>query len=107
MECCPDHITVPEVITLNGFPVKTTHNPTLLADRELYGEYCTRKMEIDLDANLSHNREVLAYFHELTEAIININHLAISDEQEKQAIGISIYQILMQHEKFFCNKNRE
>lgn len=95
---------VPDCVELNGFPVKTKYNPTLLADREIFGEYCTRMMDITIDSNLSPNRTLLTWSHEIVEAIISINHLSIEDEEVKQAIGISIYQLLMQHKKFFCKK---
>jgi len=95
---------IPEEIILNGFPIKTDYDNTLLADRTEYGEYCTRRMTIVQDSNLSPYRSALNYCHELTEAMCDINHLDLK-EHEKQVVGITIYQILMQHKKFFCRKD--
>jgi hypothetical protein len=85
---------IPASITLFGFEIKTAYNNTLLADRERYGEYCSRTMTITLDKNLSEQRMALVYCHELVEAIADINHLDI-EEQDKQAMGIAIYQIIL------------
>jgi len=84
---------IPDSITLFGFEIKTAYDPTILADRGHYGEYCSRTMTITLDSNLSPQRMSLTYCHELVEAIEDINHLRL-DEQEIQTMGIAIYQIL-------------
>ncbi len=96
---------IPESIMIDTFEIKTLYDKTLLADRERAGEFCSRQLTITLDANLSPQRSELAYFHELVESIICIYHLSdISDQEEeqKQAIGIAIRNIMLQHKKFFC-----
>jgi len=94
---------IPESITINGFEIPTLYNKTLLADRERFGEFCSRQLTITLDANLCPQRMELAYFHELVEAVICIYHLSdISDteEQQKQALALAVREIMMQHKKF-------
>lgn len=91
---------IPESITFNGMTFPTKYNPTLLADRERYGEFCGRLLDVTLDSNLSPQRTALSYCHELVEIIVAINHLDIEDESAKQAIGMGIYQIIQQADKF-------
>ncbi len=96
-----------EPIFINGFPLSTEFSDTLLIDYERYGEYCTRMMKIKLDSHLCNQRAALSWCHEYVEAIIDVNKLDITDEQAKQAFGCAIYQLLMQHKKFFCKKQGE
>jgi hypothetical protein len=97
---------IPESITLSGFRIKTLYNPTLLADRERYGEYCSRTMTITLDSNLSDQRKALTYVHELVEAIKDINHVDM-DESTIQAVGIGIHQIILQNNILFAQITEE
>jgi hypothetical protein len=92
---------IPETITLAGFRIKTIYNPTLLADRERYGEYCSRTMTITIDSNLSQQRKALTYVHELVEAIQDIYHLDM-DENVIQAVGIGIHEIILQNNILFA-----
>jgi hypothetical protein len=91
-------IKIPAEIEIEGFLIKTIYDPTLLADRERFGEYCSRAMTITLDSNLSVQRTCLAYAHELVEAICDINHLDM-DESTKQALAIGYLNILPQMAK--------
>ena len=98
---------IPESIFIDSFEIKTLYDKTLLSDRERFGEFCEREMTITLDANLSLQRMQLTYFHELVEAIISIYHLSElndNEEQQKQAMGIAIRTLMLQHKKFFCKK---
>jgi hypothetical protein len=107
MENADYSMKIPESIYIDSFEIKTLYDNTLLADRERFGEWCGRTMTITLDANLSHQRMQLSYFHELVEAIISIYHLSEmndNEEQQKQAMGIAIRTLMLQHKKFFCKK---
>jgi hypothetical protein len=98
---------IPKEVILNGLPITTEFSDTLLVDYERYGEYCTRMMKITVDSNLCIQRAGLSWFHEYVEAVIDTNKLDITDEQVKQAFGGAMYQLMMQHKKFFCKKNEE
>lgn len=84
---------IPPSITLFGFEIKTVYSPTLLMDRGIYGEYCSRTMTITIDSNLSDQRKALNYCHELVEAVRDINHLDM-EEREVQAMGLALYQVI-------------
>jgi hypothetical protein len=98
---------IPESVYIDSFEIKTLYDNTLLADRSRYGEYCERGMTITLDSNQSPQRMQLTYFHELVEAIVSIYHLSElndDEEEQKQAMGIAIRTLMLQHKKFFCKK---
>lgn len=86
-------MNIPSSIVIFGFEIKTQYDTTLLADRERYGEYCSRTMTITLDSNLSEQRKALAYCHELVEATVDISHITM-EEQDKQAMGLMLYQVI-------------
>lgn len=87
---------IPETITLYGIQVATFYNPTLFADRKIYGESCGREETITLDSNLSLEKQWVIYCHELIEIMLDLNLVEIEDESEKQILALGWYQILTQ-----------
>lgn len=87
---------IPDKIRLSGVDVETKYSPTLLVDEERFGEFSTRELVTVLDSGLSEENTKIFYCHETVEAFIHINHLDITDESVKHAIGLLLYQMLNQ-----------
>lgn len=94
-------LRIPPMVELFGFRIRTVYDNTLLADRERYGEYCSRQMTITIDSNLSEQRKALTYCHELAEAVCDIQHLSL-EESDKQAFGLAIHALIMQENILFA-----
>lgn len=96
-------LRVPDLIELSGFKIPTRYNPTLIADKGSIGEYCERTIGITLDSNLSPQKSLWAYSHEVVEAIIDLHHLdpeSKMPEEVKEAFALGFYQVLLQYELF-------
>lgn len=87
---------IPDKTNVSGVDIETKYNPTLLVDYDRFGEFNTRQLVTTLDSGLSGENTKVFYCHETVEAFIHINHLDITDESVKQAIGLLLYQMLNQ-----------
>jgi hypothetical protein len=87
--------TIPRSITLVGLEIETKYDENMLSDREFFGEWCPRTMDITIAKNAVSQRQLLAYCHELVEAIVDIYDIDVK-EREKQALGLAFYELLMQ-----------
>lgn len=89
---------IPDKTNISGVDVETRYSPTLLVDQDCFGEFNPRQLITTLDSNLAKENTKVFYCHETVEAFIHINHIDITDESVKQAIGLLLYQMLNQIE---------
>jgi hypothetical protein len=86
------NLKIPESIKILGNEIKVKYDPSLFADRERYGEYCSRSMTITLDGTLSPQKTYLIFCHELVEAMSDIFLINI-EEHQTQAFAVALNDI--------------
>ena len=88
--------TIPETVTLCGLEIKTVYEAHMAADYDRWGDFSNRTHVIALEKDMSVQKTLLTYCHELSHAIVEIHALKDMEESDIQAIGLGIYELLMQ-----------
>jgi len=87
-------LAIPKSITLNGciIPVKLVKH--LYRDNNRYGEYSSCEMCINLDEDLSDQKQEIIFCHEVIEAIKDIYLLEDLKHEFMQPIALAVYELI-------------
>ena len=83
---------IPEFIEINNCRVSVIRVKNLYRDYSRYGDYDVFEMQIRLDESMGDDKSETVFFHELVEAIVDINLMEM-EEYEKQAFALSLYSL--------------
>lgn len=89
---------IPDEIVLNRIRIPTERVDNLVADHAAYGMHMPRLPKILIDTSLSKQIAGKVYFHEVVEAIVELDDLdnIKNDEKAKTAIANRFYELFEQ-----------
>lgn len=90
-------MAIPKFVTINGCKIPIKFVKHLLRDYSRYGEYSTTEMVINIDADLSIQRQEITLMHEILEAIKDIHDLDI-DHELIQPIATGFYEVFKKNQ---------
>ena len=94
-------MTVPTSIVLNGCEIAVKMVKHLYRDYTRYGEYSSTDMIINIDADMSDQKQELIFCHELIEAIKDIYLLEDLKHDTIQPLAVAIYELVKKRQIAF------
>jgi hypothetical protein len=88
---------IPPSIHMNGCEIYIQFKHNLIRDEEKFGYYSTADMTIYIDESMSDQKKEVIFFHELLEAIKDVNLIKDEDFDHSaiQPIALSFYELIM------------
>lgn len=86
-------MAIPTSITINGCEISVYRTKHLMRDYGRFGEYSSCEMCINIDDDMTDQKQELVFCHEMIEAIDDIYSLSM-DHAHIQPIAVAIYDII-------------
>lgn len=94
-------MAVPKSIVLNGCLIQTKMVKHICRDNNHYGEYSSCDMCINIDPDISEQKQELIYCHEVIEAIKDIYLLDDLKHEMIQPIAVAMYELIKKKQLIF------
>lgn len=93
-------MSIPKEVKIGALTYTVVLDPTLSAERGLFGEMCPLMQRINIEANATAEQQEQTLLHEIIEAINNNCELNLEHNQI-QTLGFVLHQILKENELSF------
>jgi len=100
-------MVIPTEIILNGCIIRVKLVKHLYRDYTRYGEYSSTEMIINVDADMSDQKQELIFCHELIEAIKDIYLLEDLKHDTIQPLAVALYELIKKRKFAFIGDVEE